>query len=60
MLTVDTILDQVEGLLQSRAFPYILAGVLIVIWWAVSAVVGVFRRTHLHNEDRPRRRLPLH
>ena len=59
MLTVDTILDQARGLLDSRALPYILAGVLLVFWWAGSTVAGFLRRGRPDTETRPRRRLPL-
>lgn len=59
MLTVDTILDQAESLLGSRALPYVLAGVLVIIWWACSTVVGFVRRGQTSTVDRPRRRLPL-
>jgi hypothetical protein len=59
MLTVDTILDHAESLLGSRALPYVLAGVLVIIWWACSTVVGFMSRGQTGAQDRPRRRLPL-
>ena len=59
MITLDTILEQAEGLLQSRALPYVLAAVAVLVWWVVSAVVGLLRRGRVEMVDRPTRRLPL-
>ncbi|MDA0333757.1 MAG: hypothetical protein O2782_01170 [bacterium] len=59
MLTIDTILEQAQGLLDSRALPYVLAGVLLILWWAGSTTMGLLRRGRPENVERPRRRLPL-
>ncbi len=59
MLTIDTIFAQAKGLLDSRALPYVLAGVLVILWWAGSATMGLLRRSRPGDEERPRRRLPL-
>jgi hypothetical protein len=59
-MMLDLIPTRLEDLLQSRALPYLLAGVLILIWSGVSAIVSVLRRGRREAEVRPRRRLPLH
>ena len=47
-------------LMQSDSFEYGLAALFILIWWAVSRVVGLVRGERpVETEPRPRRRLPL-
>ena len=44
--------------IQSDFFEYSLAALFVLIWWAASRVVGLFR-PKADAEPRPRRRLPL-
>ena len=56
---IPELLNQAERLLHSDNLGYVLAGVVIAIWWAASSVVGALRRGRVNAEPRPRRRLPL-
>jgi len=56
---IPALLSQAERLLHSDNLGYILAGLVIAIWWAASSVVGALRRGRTDAEPRPRRRLPL-
>ena len=55
---LEDIYRQLSRWIQSDFFEYSLAALFVLIWWAVSRVVDLFRgRTPA--EPRPRRRLPL-
>ena len=56
---LDELSRQLSRWIQSDALVYILGGLFVVIWWAVSAALGVLRRGQDAPEPRPRRRLPL-
>ncbi len=58
-MTVETITDQAEGLLNSRALPYVLAALLAALWWAAHGLRRLLGRSQPQDEPRPRRRLPL-
>lgn len=59
MLDLPSLLELTEDLLHSDNLGYILAGLVIAVWWAASSVVGALRHGRTDTEPRPRRRLPL-
>ena len=56
---IPSLFDLAERLLHSDNLGYILAGIVIAIWWAASSVVGALRGGRADAEPQPRRRLPL-
>ena len=55
---VEDFYRQLSRWIQSDFFEYSLAALFVLIWWAASRMVGLFRGKPAA-EERPRRRLPL-